>query len=189
MRAPSGCRGCQTAAVTDESSTDESSTDAHVADESVTDHAASTERVSTEGVSTEGAATEGALASGAPGSPVPDPDPLDELEWLTLPDLAERLGLRLTQVRRLLDDRALVGIRRGERRVLSVPADFLDEEGPLPALAGTFTVLADSGLDDAEIIAWMTARDETLPGGPTPLAAIRAGHKTEVRRRAMEEAL
>ena len=77
---------------------------------------------------------------------------------------------------------------------MDVPAqpsliDIQTEEGPVPALAGTFTVLADSGLDDAEIIAWMTARDETLPGGPTPLAAIRAGHKTEVRRRAMEEAL
>lgn len=172
MLAPSGCRGCQTAAVTDESSTDESSTDD---DRRVEQSASSEDRASTE--------------AGAPGSPVPAPDALDELEWLTLPDLAERLGLRLTQVRRLLDDRVLVGMRRGERRVLSVPADFLDEEGPVPALAGTFTVLADSGLDDAEIIAWMTARDETLPGGPTPLAAIRAGNKTEVRRRAMEEAL
>ncbi|NYG37880.1 Rv2175c family DNA-binding protein [Janibacter alkaliphilus] len=159
------------ASSTDESSPDESSTD----DRRVDQGASSQDRAPAE--------------AAAPGSPVPAPDPLDELEWLTLPDLAERLGLRLTQVRRLLDDRVLVGIRRGERRVLSVPADFLDDEGPLPALAGTFTVLADSGLDDAEIIAWMTARDETLPGGPTPLAAIRAGHKTEVRRRAMEEAL
>lgn len=34
----------------------------------------------------------------------------------------------------------------------------------------------------------MFARDESLPGGPTPIEAIRAGFKTEVRRRAMEEA-
>lgn len=113
----------------------------------------------------------------------------DDIEWLTVPDLAERLGIRVTDVRRILDDRRLVGVRRGERRVLSVPAGFLDGEGPLPALAGTFTVLADGRFSDEEIVAWMFAEDETLPGGPTPLAAIRAGFTTEVRRRAMEAAL
>ena len=89
----------------------------------------------------------------------------------------------------MLDERQLVALRRGERKVLSVPAAFVDETGPLPELAGTFTVLSDSGLSDEEIVEWMFARDDTLPGGPTPIAAIRAGHKTEVRRRAMEEAL
>lgn len=112
-----------------------------------------------------------------------------DIEWLTVPDLAERLGLRVTEVRRILDDRRLVGVRLGERRVLSVPAGFLDDDGPLPALAGTFTVLADGRFSDEEIVTWMFTRDETLPGGPTPLEAIRAGFTTEVRRRAMEEAL
>lgn len=124
-----------------------------------------------------------------PTPDVPTDDPFAEVEWLTVPDLAERLDLRVRDVRRLLDDRLLVGVRRGERGVLSVPAGFLDEEGPLAALSGTFTVLADGGFSDEEIVAWMFAPDETLPGGPTPLAAIRAGFKTEVRRRAMEEAL
>ena len=82
----------------------------------------------------------------------------------------------------------LVAVRRGERKVLSVPVDFLGEDGPLPELAGTFTVLSDNAFDDEEIVEWMFAHDETLPGGPTPIAAIRAGFKTEVRRRAMEEA-
>src|SRR5690606_34765054 len=102
---------------------------------------------------------------------------------------AERLGVRLTDVRRFIDERQLIAVRRGERRVLSVPADFLDEDGPLPALAGTFTVLHDGHFTDEEIVEWMFAPDETLPGGPTPIAAIRSGFKTEVRRRAMEEAL
>lgn len=110
-------------------------------------------------------------------------------EWLTVPDLAERLGVRLTDVRRMLEDRDLLAARVGERRVISVPAAFLDEEGPLPALRGTFTVLADARMTDDEIIEWLFTRDETLPGGPTPVEAIRAGFKTEVRRRAMEEAL
>jgi len=66
--------------------------------------------------------------------------------------------------------------------------DFLDADGPLVALKGTFTVLADGGMKDVEIIRWLHTRDETLPVPGTPLDAIRAGFKTEVRRRAMEEA-
>lgn len=115
------------------------------------------------------------------GSPSPE-------DWLTLPDVAERLGVRVTDVRRMLDDRQLVAVRRGERGVLSVPAAFVGDRGPLPALPGTFTVLSDSGLGDEEIVEWMFAHDDTLPGG-SPIEAIRSGAKKEVRRRAMEEAL
>ncbi|QKE84562.1 Rv2175c family DNA-binding protein [Arthrobacter sp. NEB 688] len=123
----------------------------------------------------------------APGSAR---DELDALvpEWLTVPDLVERLGRRLSDVRTLLEERELISVRRGERNVVSVPAGFVDAEGPLPELRGTFTVLADGGMDDAEIIRWLHTPDDTLPVPGTPLDAIRAGFKTEVRRRAMEEA-
>lgn len=136
----------------------------------------------------------GAMGETAPVSTEQTPQPPDTLEtlvgeWLTVPDLSERLGVRLADVRRMLDDRDLLAARVGERRVLSVPAAFLDDDGPLPALRGTFTVLADARMSDDEIIEWLFTRDETLPGGPTPVEAIRAGFKTEVRRRAMEEAL
>ena len=50
--------------------------------------------------------------------------------WLTLPDLVERYGERLSTVRRWLDDRELIGIRRGEHKALAVPAEFLDGLGP-----------------------------------------------------------
>lgn len=120
----------------------------------------------------------------------PEQTSLEDLvgDWLAVPDVAERLGVRLADVRRMLEERELLGARVGERSALHVPADFLDEDGPLPALRGTFTVLSDARLNDDEIIAWLFTPDETLPGGPTPIAAIRAGFKTEVRRRAMEEA-
>lgn len=107
-------------------------------------------------------------------------------EWVTVPDIAERLGLRLADVRTLIEDRFLLAARVGERKVVSVPARFLDDEGPLPALRGTFTVLADSGLDDAEILTWLFTPDPSLPVAGAPVDALRAGHKTEVRRRAME---
>ncbi len=108
--------------------------------------------------------------------------------WLTLPDLAERLGVRVTAVRRMLEEGQLVAVRRGDRQVLSVPEAFVGEDGPLPELAGTFTVLRDGRFSDEEIVEWMFEPDDRLVGG-CPIGAIRGGAKTEVRRRAMEEAL
>lgn len=122
--------------------------------------------------------------------PAPGASDVERLvgSWLTLPDLAERLGVSVTTARRLVEDRELIAVRVGERRVLAVPEAFLDEHGPLPALKGTFTVLADGGMDDTEILRWLFTPDPTLPVPGHPLDAIRAGFKTEVRRRAMEEA-
>lgn len=108
--------------------------------------------------------------------------------WVTVPDLAERLGIRLSDARRLIEDREVLARRVGERRVVAVPEGFLDEHGPVAALKGTFTVLADGGMDDEDIIRWLHTPDPTLPVPGTPLDAMRAGFKTEVRRRAMEEA-
>ena len=123
----------------------------------------------------------------------PAPDPAADVEtlvgsWVTIPELAERLGVRLAEARRLVEDRELLAHRVGERRVVAVPEDFLGAAGPIASLKGTFTVLADGGMNDVEIIRWLHTRDETLPVPGTPLDAIRAGFKTEVRRRAMEEA-
>ena len=67
-----------------------------------------------------------------------------------------------------------------------MPAKFVDEAGPRPELKGTFTVLADGGMDDDEIIEWLYTPDPTLPVEGAPIDALRAGHKTEIRRRAQE---
>ena len=107
--------------------------------------------------------------------------------WLTVPDVAERLGVPLSSVRRMLEDRELLGARIGERRVVAVPEQFL-EEPVLRHLRGTFTVLSDGGMDDEEIMRWLFTADSTLPAGGTPVDALAAGYKTEVRRRAMEQA-
>jgi hypothetical protein len=113
-----------------------------------------------------------------------DDDDLDTLvsDWLPLPDVAEQIGLDVGKVRRLLQDRCLVGVRRGERNVLSVPAALIADGAPLPELRGTLTVLADCGYDDEATLRWLFTPDDTLPG--TPVDALRAGRKTEVRRRA-----
>lgn len=128
-----------------------------------------------------------ALWEGAPMTTIADAD-LEALvgDWLTVPDLADRLRLRLADARTLLEDGYLLGAKVGPRRILKVPAAFIDEEGPLPALKGTFTVLADSGLDESEVLAWLFTPDATLPVEGAPINSLRAGHKTEIRRRAME---
>jgi len=120
----------------------------------------------------------------------PADDDLEQLvgEWLTVPDIGERLGLRLSDVRQLLVDRQLLGVRIGPRNVMSVPSKFVNEAGPLPELPGTFTVLRDGRMTDAEILRWLFTPDATLPVQGAPIDALLAGFKTEVRRRAMEAA-
>ncbi|MCL2089775.1 MAG: Rv2175c family DNA-binding protein [Micrococcales bacterium] len=115
--------------------------------------------------------------------------------WLTVPDLAERLGLTLAKARRLVSDRYVLGTRRDG--VLVVPAEFLvpghlaNPAAPgdpasapawvvLASLPGTITVLTDVGFSDDEALDWLFAPDDQL--GTTPVAALRAGHKSAVRR-------
>lgn len=118
--------------------------------------------------------------------------------WLTIPDAAQALGLDVGRVRRLLKERRIVGVRRGDPPVLSIPAAFLvpiDDANPsaderdgcgsatvLASLLGTLSVLGDAGFDPEEAITWLFTPDDSLPG--SPVDQLRAGHKTEVRRRA-----
>ncbi len=122
-------------------------------------------------------------------------DPLVR-EWLTLPDVAEALGVELGKVRRLVADRHLVGVKRGERRTFQVPAAFLVPAAPgeaeepagttegahevLATLRGTVLVLADSGFSDEEILRWLFEVEPSL--GEAPVEALRAGRRAAVRR-------
>ncbi|PZR53801.1 DNA-binding protein [Xylanimonas oleitrophica] len=117
-----------------------------------------------------------------------NPD-LDSLvpQWLTLPDLADRLGVEFSRVRALVRDRAVIGVKRGERTVFQVPEAFVvpaegGGEQVLPSLRGTVLVLGDQGLPDAEIIEWLFTPEPTLDG--TPVEALRGGRRAAVRRAA-----
>jgi hypothetical protein len=110
---------------------------------------------------------------------------LDELvpAWLTLPEVAERLDLPVTRARQLLKEHQLVAIRRGgPKKVLSVPAAFLDGPQILKGLPGTLTLLADNRFTEEESVRWLFTPDESLPG--TPVQALAENRGTEVRRRA-----
>lgn len=108
-------------------------------------------------------------------------------DWLTLADAAQALGIEINRVRQLLDVGQLVAIGRGERSVTSIPALFIAEGEVVKNLAGTLTVLADSGYSTLEALRWLFTPDESLPG--SPIAALRENRGTEIRRRAQALAL
>ncbi len=131
-------------------------------------------------------------------------DALDRLveEWLPVPDVADRLGLDASKVRRLVQERRIIGVRRGDPRIFCIPAAFLvpghlanpaqpTEPRPgqpwtvLASLQGTLTVLSDAGFSDEGAIEWLFTPVDSLPG--TPIDALRAGRKTEIRRLAAAE--
>ncbi|RZS82950.1 hypothetical protein EV189_3348 [Motilibacter rhizosphaerae] len=107
--------------------------------------------------------------------------------WLTVPDVAEALGVDVVKVRSLIKDRALLAARRGERNVLSVPAAFVLDGAVVKGLPGLITVLGDAGFDDDEALRWLFTPDDSLPG--TPVQALRENRGTEVKRRAQALAL
>ena len=102
--------------------------------------------------------------------------------WLTLPDVAEKLGVEVTRVRQMVKEGQLIAVRRGENWVLQVPADFVGEGRIVKGLTGTITLLKDDGFSDEEMLEWLFTPDDTLPG--TPAQALRENRGTEVKRRA-----
>jgi len=102
-------------------------------------------------------------------------------EWLSLPDVAQLMGIPFGRVKQLLRDRKLLAVTRPEG-TLAVPAAFIDDHQIVKGLCGTLTLLFDCGFDDLEALRWLFTEDETLPG--TPIDAIAKRRATEVNRRA-----
>jgi hypothetical protein len=101
-----------------------------------------------------------------------------EVKWLTIPDLTEILDLKVSQVRRLIEDRSLLASRVDG--VWKVPELFVVDGEPMHELKGTLIVLADSGYTDEEAMHWLLSDEESL--GTSPVLALLAGRKAEVRR-------
>lgn len=107
--------------------------------------------------------------------------------WLSLPDVAELLDLRLRDVRSLLRDQALAGTRLQEDGPFLIPAVFIlthedgaAEPGPVPSLRGTLIQLTDGGFSTDAAVDWLLGSREEL--GCSPIAALRARRIHEVRR-------
>jgi hypothetical protein len=100
---------------------------------------------------------------------------------LPLPEVATALGTSTNKVRQMLREGQLIALKRGGE--LCVPGDFFVKDGVVKGLAGTITVLADSGFSRTEMLRWLFTTDDSLPGN-TPVNALRTSHGTEVKRRA-----
>ncbi len=108
--------------------------------------------------------------------------PVDDLSlserWLTVPELVDLFSTSPGRIHRLFEEKTLLAARVGG--VLRVPSEFLEDREPMPELRGTLTVLSDNGFTDDEAVRWMLTVDDSM--GVSPIAALRAGRKAEVRR-------
>jgi hypothetical protein len=102
-------------------------------------------------------------------------------DWLTIPEVADRLGLPPSRVKQLLRERKLLAVQR-PGGTFSVPAAFIDGDQVVRGLPGTLNLLVDCGFAEAESLRWLFTADESLPG--TPIQAIVENRGTEVNRRA-----
>lgn len=108
----------------------------------------------------------------------------EDVATLPVAEVAQLLSLPVSRVHQLVRDGQILALRRGADVV--VPADFLVAEtgraAVVKGLGGTITVLRDGGYTDPDILRWLFAQDDSLPG--TPIASLRAGRQREVKRRA-----
>jgi len=102
--------------------------------------------------------------------------------WLSLPEVAELLGVQVTRARQLVAERQLLAVRRGENEALMVPAEFVQDGRVLKGLPGVLVLLGDARYADDEAIRWLFTADESLPG--SPVEALVGNRGTEVKRRA-----
>jgi hypothetical protein len=103
-----------------------------------------------------------------------------DVTTLPVAEVAQLLSLPVSRVHQLVRDGQLLSFRRDGDVV--VPAEFFADGAVVKGLPGTITLLRDGGYTDPDILRWLFAEDESLPG--TPLASLRAGRHREVKRRA-----
>ncbi|GAA2996176.1 Rv2175c family DNA-binding protein [Kitasatospora albolonga] len=106
-------------------------------------------------------------------------------EWTYLPDISERWGVQVTEVRDMVRSGKLIAVRRGPNRSLQVPAAFIVDDGLVKHLSGTLTLLRDAKFTDEEILEWLFTEQPSLPG--SPIEALVENRGTEVKRRAQAE--
>lgn len=99
-------------------------------------------------------------------------------QYLTVPDLVELFGTSVGKVHRLIEDHHLAGTKIDG--VFKVPAEFVQDGQPLPALRGTMLALLDAGFSSDESLAWLLEENDEL--GERPIDSLIAGRKSAVRR-------
>lgn len=108
----------------------------------------------------------------------------EDVVTLPVEDVAQLLSQPVSRIHQLVRDGQLLSFRH--HGAVVVPADFLHDIGEgtviVKGLSGTIVVLRDGGYADGDILRWLFADQESLPG--TPIAALVEGRHREVKRRA-----
>ena len=99
-------------------------------------------------------------------------------QWLTVPEVAERLDVPLGKVRRFIEEHQLFSVRFDG--VQKIPAHLIETGEPLPSLRGTILVLIDAGFDVDSAVEWLYRPEESI--GRRPIELLLEGRKSEVRR-------
>lgn len=105
---------------------------------------------------------------------------------MSVPEVADAIGVPHRQVRKLIDDGTILAHRVGPRQALCVPSAFVSGGELLPSLIGTVTVLRDARMNADEALRWLFTPDPSLPIVGSPITMLQAGRKAEVRKRAAE---
>ncbi len=113
-----------------------------------------------------------------------DQGSIDIPHWLSYPNAADLLGVRLRDIRSMVADSRLVSVRRGDNNAHAISSDqFVKKDGafvPLPSLRGTLIMLSDAGYSSDEAFEWLGRENDEL--GSTPMSALRQGRASAVRR-------
>jgi excisionase family DNA binding protein len=105
--------------------------------------------------------------------------------WITVPDVAEELGVSVTTVRQFIREGKLVALREAEGTPLQIPAEFVQDGEILKSLPQVIGLLRDGHFTDDEIVEWLYTAEASLPG--MPVQALRENRGTEVKRRAQAD--
>ena len=113
----------------------------------------------------------------------PDTLPSDT-EFLSIDDVADRLGVSTNRVRTLIRDHHLLAV--SHNGYPAIPALFVDEGGVAKHFYGLVAVLIDGGYTRDEVMEWLFTEQEDL--GLHPAAALHTDLAREVIRRAQAQA-
>lgn len=103
------------------------------------------------------------------------------MQLLTMPEVAEQLGVPVTRAHQLVRDGQLVAVQDSAGKKC-VPALLIQDSAVVKSLPSVITQLRDAHFADHEIVEWLFREDASLPG--SPIEALRANRGSEVKRRA-----
>lgn len=105
---------------------------------------------------------------------------------LTVPDVADLLGVIVTRIMDDLNQHRLIAVQIDGVR--HIPARFFTDQREINKFVpGVISLLADGGWEDAEILDYLFTADESLPG--RPVDALHGHLAREVMRRAQAMAI